>query len=160
MTAFIFSSTTFKQFYMRLKYLKQYSDARKKQVELINKKTEELAFQRKTLEEKKSEKQVVLNQEQQQKQQLDQAKKEQQGIVNDLSKQEQDLIKKIAAAKKQQENLNSMIKRIIEEEIRLAGQRHGRKLNGRQIFRSSIPLTPEAAALQFFAGNEASFLGL
>jgi septal ring factor EnvC (AmiA/AmiB activator) len=100
MTAFIFSSTTFKQFYMRLKYLKQYSDARKKQVELINKKTEELAFQRKTLEEKKSEKQLVLNQEQQQKQKLDQAKKEQQGIVNDLSKQEQDLRKKNSCCKK------------------------------------------------------------
>jgi murein hydrolase activator len=155
MTAFIFSSTTFKQFYMRLKYLKQYSDARKKQVELINKKTEELAFQRKTLEEKKSEKQVVLNQEQQQKQKLDQAKKEQQGIVNDLSKQEQDLRKKIAAAKKQQENLNSMIKRIIEEEIRLA-EAEARKKNSTadRSSGSSIPLTPEAAALSSsFAGN-------
>lgn len=156
MTAFIFSSTTFKQFYMRLKYLKQYSDARKKQVELINKKTEELAFQRKTLEEKKSEKQMVLNQEQQQKQKLDQAKKEQQGIVNDLSKQEQDLRKKIAAAKKQQENLNSMIKRIIEEEIRLA-EAEARKKNSTadKSSGSSIPLTPEAAALSSsFAGNK------
>lgn len=155
MTAFIFSSTTFKQFYMRLKYLKQYSDARKKQVELINQKTEELAHQRKTLEEKKSEKQHVLNQEQQQKQQLDQAKKEQQGIVNDLSKQEQDLMKKIAAAKKQQENLNSMIKRIIEEEIRLA-EAEARKKNSTadRSSGSSIPLTPEAAALSSsFAGN-------
>lgn len=155
MTAFIFSSTTFKQFYMRLKYLKQYSDARKKQVELINQKTEELAQQRRTLEEKKSEKQLVLNQEQQQKQQLDQAKREQQGIVNNLSKQEQDLRKKIAAAKKQQENLNSMIKRIIEEEIRLA-EAEARKKNStaNKSSGSSIPLTPEAAALSnSFAGN-------
>ena len=155
MTAFIFSSTTFKQFYMRLKYLKQYSDARKKQVELINKKTEELAFQRKTLEAKKSEKQMVLNQEQQQKQKLDQAKKEQQGIVNDLSKQEQDLMKKIAAAKKQQENLNRMIKRVIEEEIRLA-EAEAKKKNSTasKSSGSSIPLTPEAAALSSsFAGN-------
>ncbi|WP_373497584.1 murein hydrolase activator EnvC [Aquiflexum sp.] len=155
MTAFIFSSTTFKQFYMRLKYLKQYSDARKKQVELINQKTEELAQQRITLEEKKSEKQLVLNQEQQQKQKLDQAKRQQQGIVNDLSKQEQDLRKKIAAAKKQQENLNSMIKRIIEEEIRLA-EAEARKKNSTasKSSGSSIPLTPEAAALSSsFAGN-------
>jgi hypothetical protein len=35
MTAFVFSSTTFKQFYMRLKYLKQYTDSRKKQVEQL-----------------------------------------------------------------------------------------------------------------------------
>ncbi|WP_373522270.1 murein hydrolase activator EnvC [Aquiflexum sp.] len=156
MTAFIFSSATFKQFYMRLKYLKQYSDARKKQVELINQKTEELAQQRITLEEKKSEKQLVLNQEQQQKQQLDQAKRQQQGIVNDLSKQEQDLLKKITAAKKQQENLNSMIKRIIEEEIRLA-EAEARKKNStaNKSSGSSIPLTPEAAALSSsFAGNK------
>mgnify|MGYP006154398021 FL=1 len=64
MTAFIFSSKTFKQFYMRLKYLKQYSDARRKQVELINEKTTELAFQKNLLEEKKKEKQVVLTKEQ------------------------------------------------------------------------------------------------
>ncbi|WP_228780052.1 murein hydrolase activator EnvC family protein [Aquiflexum lacus] len=155
MTMFIFSSTTFKQFYMRLKYLKQYSDARKKQVELINQKTDELAAQRLTLEEKKSEKQLVLNQEQQQKQQLDLAKRQQQGIVNDLSKQEQDLRKKIAAAKKQQENLNSMIKRIIEEEIRLA-EAEARKKNStaNKSSGSNIPLTPEAAALSSsFAGN-------
>lgn len=155
MTAFVFSSATFKQFYMRLKYLKQYSDARKKQVETINKTTAELADQRKILESKKSEKQIVLNQEQEQKEKLDKAKKEQQGIVNNLSKQEQDLRKKIAAAKKQQENLNSMIKKIIAEEIRLA-EAEAKKKNStaNRSSGSSIPLTPEAAALSSsFAGN-------
>ncbi len=155
MTAFIFSSATFKQFYMRLKYLKQYSDARKKQVALINEKTTELAFQKNLLQEKKNEKQVVLTKEQEQKQKLDKEKRAQQGIVNNLSKQEQDLRKKIAAAKKQQENLNSMIKRIIEEEIRLA-EAEAKKKNSTasKSSGSSIPLTPEAAALSSsFAGN-------
>ncbi|MDX5477013.1 MAG: peptidoglycan DD-metalloendopeptidase family protein, partial [Cyclobacteriaceae bacterium] len=155
MTAFVFSSDTFKQFYMRLKYLKQYSDARKKQVEQIEKVTLELADQRKMLEQKKTDKQEVLQQEQQQKQQLDKAKQEQQGIVNTLTQQEQDLRKQIAAAKKQQENLNKMIKAIIEEEIRKA-EAEAKKANSTasRASGSSIPLTPEAAALSSsFAGN-------
>ena len=154
-TAFVFSSATFKEFYMRLRYLKQYTDARKKQVAQIEAVTEELASQRKTLEAKKIEKQQVLTQEQVQKQQLDKAKQEQQGIVNDLTKQEQDLRKQIAAAKKQQENLNKMIKRIIEDEIRRA-EAEAKQSNSTatKASGSSIPLTPEAAALSSsFAGN-------
>jgi murein hydrolase activator len=155
MTAFVFSSSTFKQFYMRLKYLKQYTDARKKQVEQIELVSEDLAQQRINLEDKKAEKQQVLAQEQQQKQQLDKAKREQQGIVNNLTQQERDLQKKIAAAKKQQENLNRMIRQIIEEEIRLA-EAEARKKNSTatKSSGSSMPLTPEAAALSSsFAGN-------
>ncbi len=155
MTAFVFSSSTFKQFYMRLKYLKQYSDARKKQVEQIEIISEELADQRKNLEGKKTEKQTVLQQEQQQKQQLDKAKQEQQGLVNTLTKQEQDIKKQIAAAKKQQENLNRLIRAIIEEEIRRA-EEEAKKSDSRMTKSagSSIPLTPEAAALSSsFAGN-------
>ncbi len=155
MTAFVFSSSTFKQFYMRLKYLKQYTDARKKQVEQIELVSEDLAQQRINLENKKTQKQQVLTQEQQQKQQLDKARREQQGIVNDLTQQEKDLIKQIAAAKKQQENLNRMITQIIEEEIRLA-EAEARKENSTatKSSGSSMPLTPEAAALSSsFAGN-------
>lgn len=155
MTAFVFSSSTFKQFYMRLKYLKQYSDARKKQVEQIEKTTAELAVQRANLEAKKEEKQAVLQQERQQKQQLDKAKQEQQSIVNSLTKQEQDIRKQIAAAKKQQENLNKAIRAIIEEEIRRA-EAEAKKANSTatRSSGSSIPLTPEAAALSnSFAGN-------
>ncbi|MDO9552243.1 murein hydrolase activator EnvC [Rhodonellum sp.] len=156
MTAFVFSSTTFKQFYMRLKYLKQYTDARKKQVEQIELVTADLASQRKKLEDKRVEKQQVINQEQRQKQQLDVAKKEQQGIVNNLTQQEKDLRKQIAAAKKQQEGLNRMIKQIIEEEIRRA-EAEAKKKNTKTTTASgsSIPLTPEAAALSSsFAGNK------
>lgn len=156
MTAFVFSSTTFKQFYMRLKYLKQYTDARKKQVEQIEIVTTDLALQRKKLEDKRVEKQQVINQEQQQRQQLDKAKKEQQGIVNNLTQQEKDLRKQIAAAKKQQEGLNRMIKQIIEEEIRRA-EAEAKKKNTKTTTSSgsTIPLTPEAAALSSsFAGNK------
>jgi murein hydrolase activator len=155
MTAFVFSSETFKQFYMRLKYLKQYSDARKKQVEQIGIVASELEDQKKTVEKKRIQMQAVIQQEQQQKQQLDKAKEEQQVIVNSLNQQEQNLRKEIAAARQQQENLNRMIKSIIEEEIKRA-EAEAKRANSTatRASGSSIPLTPEAAALSSsFAGN-------
>lgn len=155
-TTFIFSSSTFKQFYMRLKYLKQYTDARKKQVEQIRIVSKDLAGQRVRLEEKKLEKQQVINREEQQRRQLAQARSEQQTIVSSLNRQEIDLRKKIAQAKKQQENLNNLIKRAIEDEIKRA-EAEAKKSNSKvtKASGSSIPLTPEAAALSnSFAGNK------
>ncbi|AFL82779.1 membrane-bound metallopeptidase [Belliella baltica DSM 15883] len=155
-TTFIFSSSTFKQFYMRLKYLKQYTDARKKQVEQIKIVSEDLASQRVRLEEKRLEKQQVINKEEEQRRQLAQARVEQQTIVSSLNRQEIDLRKKIVQAKRQQENLNNLIKRAIEDEIKRA-EAEAKKSNSTatKASGSSIPLTPEAAALSSsFAGNK------
>ncbi|WP_332911299.1 hypothetical protein [Algoriphagus boritolerans] len=51
--AFVFSSGNFNQLYMRLKYLKQYSDSRKQQAEQIEKLSAELGDQRALLDKKK-----------------------------------------------------------------------------------------------------------
>lgn len=154
---FIFSSSTFKQFYMRLIYLKQYSDARKKQVAEIQRVNADLENQRLALEDKRQEKQTVLNQEQIQKKQLDQLKNEQQGIVNTLTQKEEELKKEIAATKRQQEELNRLIRMVIEEEIRLAkadAEKEDTKTTTTAPG-SNIPLTPEGAALSSsFAGNK------
>ncbi|MEX2593884.1 MAG: peptidoglycan DD-metalloendopeptidase family protein [Anditalea sp.] len=153
---FIFSSSTFKQFYMRLRYLKQYSDARKKQVAQIEQVNADLEDQRRVLEEKREEKKMVINQEQKQKQQLDLLKDEQQGIVNTLTQKEEELKKEIAATKKQQEQLNKLIRMVIEEEIRLA-EAEAKKKDSKITTApgSKIPLTPEAAALSSsFEGNK------
>jgi septal ring factor EnvC (AmiA/AmiB activator) len=153
---FIFSSSTFKQFYMRLRYLKQYSDARKKQVEEIQKINLALEDQRALLESKKKEKQVAIDQEQVQRRQLDLLKNEQQTIVQTLTQKEEELKKEIAATKKQQEQLNKLITMVIEEEIR-AAEAEAKKANTRTTTTApggKIPLTPEAAALSSsFAGN-------
>lgn len=117
---FIFSSATFKQFYMRLKYLKQYSDARKKQVAQMEKVSLELAEKQDALEVQKKDQIKVLTEEQEQKKELDRLKEEQQRMVNTLSKKEAEVKKEIAATKKQQAELNQLIKNVIAEEIRLA----------------------------------------
>ena len=153
---FIFSAKTFKQFYMRLRYLRQYSEARKKQVDQMNKVNEELANQRIALQDKKKEKELVLAQEQTEKTQLDRLKNEQQGLVNNLTQKEQELKKEIAAARKQQEDLNRLIKSVIAEEIKLA-ESNAKEKDSRTTTTSAsrIPLTPEGAAISTsFAGNK------
>ncbi len=155
-TTFIFSAKNFKQFYMRLRYLRQYSEARKKQVDQMNKVNDELAKQQIALQDKKKEKVMVLAQEQTEKSQLDQLKNEQQGIVNNLTQKEQELKKEIDAARKQQEDLNRLIKSVIADEIRIA-EANSKKKDSRTTTTSAsrIPLTPEGAAISSsFAGNK------
>jgi septal ring factor EnvC (AmiA/AmiB activator) len=83
-------------------------------------------------------------------------RKEQQGLVNTLSKKERDIQKQITATKKQQEQLNRMIKTAIEAEIR-AAETASKKENSTSTKKAgtSMPMTPEAAALSSsFAGNK------
>lgn len=153
--SFIFTSNTFRQFYMRLKYLKQYSDARKKQVQQIEKVSKDLATQKLVLESKLEEKKLVLSEEQQQQKELDLLRQQQQVIVNNLSEKEQEVRQEIAATKKQQEELNKLIKRVIEEEIKLAeaASKEPATTTTKEPG-TSIPMTPKVAAVSSsFAGS-------
>jgi hypothetical protein len=58
--AFVFSSANFNQLYMRLKYLKQYTDNRKQQAAQIEKLSIDLAKQRIALDSRKLDKEKVL----------------------------------------------------------------------------------------------------
>jgi murein hydrolase activator len=154
--AFVFSSGNFNQLYMRLKYLKQYSASRKQQAEQIEKLSAELLAQRALLDQKKKDKITVLSEEQKEKAELERLRKGQQGVVNTLSRKEKDIQRQIAATKKQQEQLNRMIKQVIEDEIRRA-EAESKKANTTttKSAGTSMPMTPEAAALSSsFAGNK------
>ena len=154
--SFVFSSANFNQLYARLMYLKQYTDSRKQQAAQIEKLSSELADERILLDQKKAEKEKVLVEEQQERAELDKMKREQQGIVNTLTSKERDIQKQIAATKKQQDQLNKMIKQVIEDEIRRA-EAAAKKENSTatKSSGSSMPMTPEVAALSnSFAGNK------
>lgn len=154
--AFVFSSANFNQLYMRLKYLKQYSDSRKQQAAQIEKLSTDLSNQRALLDERKLTKVKVLDEEKAEKEKLEKMRKEQQGLVNTLSRKERDIQRQIAAAKKQQDQLNRMIKAAIEEEIRRA-EAESKKENSTTTKKAgtAMPMTPEAAALSSsFAGNK------
>ncbi|SHN21986.1 Septal ring factor EnvC, activator of murein hydrolases AmiA and AmiB [Cyclobacterium lianum] len=152
---FIFSSATFKQFYMRLRYLKQYSDARKKQVDRMKSVSAALEENQVALERKRSDQLAVLQQEQEQRKALAALKTEQQQLVSSLSDKEEELRKDIAATKKQQEELNRLIKQVIAEEIRLAkaAEKAAEKPDAAKPA-ESLPSAPKAAALSAsFANN-------
>lgn len=154
--AFVFSSGNFNQLYMRLKYLRQYSASRKQQAQQIEKLSVDLADQRILLDKRKADKVAVLNEEQVEKGELERLRKSQQGVVNTLSKKEKDIQRQIAATKKQQDQLNRMIKQVIEDEIKRA-EAEARKSNTTTTKKAgtSMPMTPEAAALSSsFAGNK------
>ena len=154
--AFVFSSTNFNQLYMRLKYLRQYTDSRKQQAAQIEKLSIELANKRLQLDLKKEDKVKVLIEEKTEKETLEKMRKEQQGLVNTLSKKEREIQKQITATKKQQEQLNRMIKSAIEAEIKLAEAASKKeKSTSTKKAGTSMPMTPEAAALSSsFAGNK------
>jgi septal ring factor EnvC (AmiA/AmiB activator) len=154
--AFVFSSSNFNQLYMRLKYLKQYSDSRKQQAIQIQKFSEELAQERINLDNKKKEKTIILKEEEKEKTQLNQVKKEQENLVSTLTTKEKEIKKQIIATKKQQDQLNTMIRKVIADEIKLA-EAESKKANTttKKSSSSSLPMTPETAALSSsFAGNK------
>jgi septal ring factor EnvC (AmiA/AmiB activator) len=154
--AFVFSSSSFNQLYMRLKYLKQYSDSRKQQAEQIQKVAAELAEIRVELDLRKSDKEKVLAEERLERAKLEELRKEQQTMVITLTRKETSIKRQITATKKQQQQLESMIRKAIEDEIRLA-EAAARKENSKatKSAGSSMPMTPEVAALSSsFAGNK------
>lgn len=154
--AFVFSSKNFNQLYMRLKYLKQYSDSRKQQAIQIQKFSNQLTQERSMLDSKKKEKTEILLEEEKEKNQLNKVKKEQENLVSTLTSKEKEIKKQIAATKKQQDQLNSMIRKVIADEIKLA-EAEAKKANSKtkKSSASSLPMTPETAALsKSFAGNK------
>lgn len=153
--SFVFSSANFNQLYSRLMYLRQYTESRKQQAAQIEKLSAELEEQRIQLDSKKAEKIKVLATEQEERAKLDKMKREQQGLVNTLTSKEKDIKRQITATKKQQDQLNRMIKQVIEEEIRRA-EAAAKKENSTatKSSGSSMPMTPEVAALsRTFAEN-------
>jgi len=153
--AFVFSSGNFNQLYARLMYLKQYTDNRKQQAVQITKLSQELSTERITLDQRKSEKVKVLSEEQKERQELERLKQTQQGVVNTLSSKERTIKVQMTATKKQQDQLNRMIKQVIEVEIRRAEVASKKeKSTATKSAGTSMPMTPEVAALSSsFAGN-------
>lgn len=154
--AFVFSSSNFNQLYMRLKYLKQYSDSRKQQAIQIQKFGKQLAQEKTNLDSKRKEKTTILQQEEKEKNQLDRVKKERENLVTTLTTKEKEIKKQIVATKKQQDQLNLMIRKVIADEIKLA-EAEAKKANSKtkKSSSSSLPMTPETAALSSsFAGNK------
>lgn len=142
---FLFSSSTFNEFLMRLKYMEQYAVARRKQTEQINKVKEVLAGQVNRLEGQKVEKNELLDEQLAEGIKLNNLKLKQSNVIAALSSREKEVKKQIEKNKKSVARLNKLIDEIIKAEIAKSTSNKSS---------TSLKMTPEAARLaESFASN-------
>jgi septal ring factor EnvC (AmiA/AmiB activator) len=119
---FLFASSTFDQFAMRMKYMEQYSKARKEQVRAIGLVQQQLKEQVIQIDFLKSQKTTLLNDEIKENNQLTSLKKKQRTIVQSLEKEEKSLRKELAETKKAVAKLDKLIAEIVREEMERAAR--------------------------------------
>lgn len=106
---YLFSSTTFNQLTRRMKYLEQYSKARKTQAEEIQLVSEELKKQRDEMISKKEQQDELLKEQIAENDKLIKLKGKQSGLVSELSKKEKELKAELNKRKLAIKKLNDLI---------------------------------------------------
>jgi septal ring factor EnvC (AmiA/AmiB activator) len=127
---FIFSSGSFDQLSMRLKYMQQYGKARKAQAEAIDRTQKILEEQIRQTETVKKAKNTLLGDEVNENKNLASLKVKQKSVVRSLQKEERRLREDIDETKKAVAALDRMIDEIIREEIARA-EREDREAKAR-----------------------------
>ncbi len=163
---FIFASESFNQMLQRIKYFRQYSEARKSQVEVIEKVKASLAKQKRRLVQKKREKQALIENKTTETRNLEELKVQQSEVVRELSNKEKELIKELDNRKKSIRKLEKLITDLIKEErvkaereaAKEAKEKEAKEKNSGKVSPKTPPaspsLTPEAKNLSnSFAGN-------
>ncbi|PTX14593.1 septal ring factor EnvC (AmiA/AmiB activator) [Pontibacter mucosus] len=151
---FLFASDSFNQFARRLRYLQQYSESRKKQVELISKVQAALNGQLEVLASKREQKKSLLSQHLSESKNLKGLQQQQNTMISRLSQQESQLKKEVAERQQAVKKLDNLIADIVREEIARAARaarEAGKETSGSP---NKVTLTPEAALISSsFAGN-------
>jgi septal ring factor EnvC (AmiA/AmiB activator) len=143
---FLFSAKTFNQLFLRMKYLEQYSEARKIQVQNIEEVSEALTQEKTYLQTKKTEQSSLLKSKLKENKNLVTVKTRKNKVFSQLSKREKELRTELASRKKAMDGLNTLIAEIIKKEIE--------KTSGGKST-TKVSLTPEAALLSSsFEGNK------
>jgi septal ring factor EnvC (AmiA/AmiB activator) len=119
---FLFSSESFDQLIMRLRYMEQYSETRKLQAEQITKVQEELSGQVKMIEVRREEKSRLLSEEVRENNNLSELKRKQHQLARSLEKEEKKLRRDLEETKKAVARLDKLIDDIIKEEMARASR--------------------------------------
>ncbi len=117
---FVLSSKSFDQSFRRLRYLQEYTDYRKQQVQEIEKVKVQIVLKTDTLNQHKTTKVVVVKQKEAEAQNLSKDEQKEKVLLTDLKKKEGKLRVDIKIQQKKANDLNNRIERIIAEEIRKA----------------------------------------
>lgn len=153
---FVLSSNSFNQAYKRIMYLRQYTEYRKRQAELIQWILDLIQVKVSRLQLQRAEKEVLLQSKQQEADKLTKEKKQQGQYLTSLQKQQKEFERKLREQQQIEAQLSREIQKIIEEEIRKAREREkekerqaaaARKTNGKTSDKTTgapkIEMTPE-----------------
>ena len=117
---FIFSASTLEQTYRRLRYVREYASYQRMQGEEILKKQKQISNKRAELTQARKAKEDLLKEREDEKTRLEQQEKEQKALVNNLRKKQRSLQSEISKKRKEANQLNARIDRLIAEEIEKA----------------------------------------
>ncbi len=116
--SYLFASKNLSQFYMRFKYMEQYSAERKNQVKLIEEIKAEIEAEKSLLENTKNEKRAVLADQLKEKDKLNNLLTQQAKVLASLKKEEQQLIKDLKKKQSEADKLERIISQLLAEEIK------------------------------------------
>lgn len=120
---FIFSAQTLEQTYRRLRYVREYASYQRMQGEEILKKQKQINDKRAELTEARKAKENLLKERENEKTTLERQEKEQKALVDSLRKKQRSLQSEINKKRKEANQLNARIDRLIAEEIEKARKR-------------------------------------
>ncbi len=120
---FIFSAKNLAQTYRRLRYVREYATYQRLQGEEILKKQEQLNGKKAELLEVREAKQALLQEREAEKAKLEKQEKQQKALVASLRRQQRNLQKELAKKRREANQLNNRIDRLIAEEIEKARKR-------------------------------------
>ncbi|MBQ2541770.1 MAG: hypothetical protein II554_00335, partial [Bacteroidales bacterium] len=128
---FLLSSKDFNQSYLRLKYMQQMADYRKRQLIAINAIKAFLERQKEKLVAQKDEHQKLLDEEKVEAKNLENARRQQESTLAKLKGKEADLKKQLAEKNKQKQQLQAAIEKLIAEEVKKSSASKGKANTGK-----------------------------
>lgn len=159
---FIFSAQTLEQTYRRLRYVREYASYQRMQGEEILKKQKQINDKRAELTEARKTKENLLKERENEKTTLERQEKEQKALVDSLRKKQRSLQSEINKKRKEANQLNARIDRLIAEEIEKARKRAEEEARREAAARKKAEKTespsatkPKAEPLEAYTMNKA-----
>ncbi len=146
---FLFSSEDFLQAYKRIQYMKQYTNFRKKQGEVITQKTKTLQSLNKALFEQKAQKEVLVMENRKAQKELQQERRSQQRLIRGLKSKSRSLALEIKQKQRKAAEIDKVIERLIREAIAASNKASGKSV------KNAFAVTPvsKLLAANFFANK-------
>lgn len=160
---FIFSAENLAQTYRRLRYVREYATYQRLQGQEIQKKQKQVEDKKKELTQVKAAKENLLKEREQEKSKLEQEEKQQRALVDSLKKKQKGLQNAIAKKRREANELNTRIDRLIAQEIEKARRRAqeeakreaAARKKQQKVQTATAPHSSKVAPLESFSMNKA-----